>query len=110
MIGITQINLGHMAVQRADGDGRIGGAAPASLLAQARADVPEHAGEHEGIARGLDGAGQIVLADLPDHLGDIEVRRADLAAGGEALAGMFGQEQFQCGAAGQADIGRASSR
>ncbi len=107
VVGVVQINFGDMAVQGADGNGgtvRAGGAAAASFLTEAGANVAQHAGEHQGIAGGLDGAGHVVLADLPDHLGDIEVRRADLAAGGEAFAGVFGQQEFQSSAAGEMDI------
>ncbi len=54
---------------------------------------------------GYEGIVEAVLLNLADHEGDIHMSGADIGAGGEAIAGVVCEEEFEGGAACFCDFG-----
>jgi hypothetical protein len=82
-------------VQRADGQALVALAPAARLLAEARADPPDRAGQGEPVGDALHAAPSVAGRDLVDESGDVQARRAPRRARRDALAGVVRQQQLE---------------
>jgi hypothetical protein len=100
-----EVPVGGVAVERPDGQPLVVPvAAPAALLAQARAHPPERPGERQPLVDPLHRPAVLAARDLVDEARDVETRRAARRAGGDTLPRVVGEEQLDSGAARGADV------
>ena len=134
LVGVLAVPVGDEALQTADADGLALDAAHALALALLllRADAAADGGKHGVLADGIESAAEVLLADLLDKAGDVDVDGAALnterllaveaALGlsqrhllGEALvdgaevAGALGSRLLVIGGAGRLHIGNETT-